>query len=109
MEDLFSKAKELKTNGVGYFFPNLGPLLQPYYPICFFVMPYPMVVNIKLGEVAGTARRMGFIAIAMALNYLLSPLAAADLAWKGLKQFMALRPVFPAISALGMDSVFSSP
>ena len=190
--------------GIGYLFPNLGPLLQPYYPLCLFVMLYPMMVGIKLGEVAGAARRLGFIAIAMALNYLLSPLAAAGLAkvflgghpdfavgliltgvvpcggmivawtgmaggnmslslvitvlsllagillipvwmltladayvpvnalgmlktiliaiviplmlgnltrlglvkWKGQKQFMALKPVFPAISALGMYSVF---
>ncbi len=75
---------------VGYLFPNLGPMLQPLYPLCLFVMLYPMMVGIKLGEVAGAARRLGFIAVAMVLNYLLSPLAAAGLA----KVFLGSHPDF---------------
>jgi arsenite transporter len=64
----------------GYCFPGLGSLLQPLYPICLFVMLYPMMVGIRIGEVTGAARRFGFIAIAMALNYILSPLVVAGLA-----------------------------
>lgn len=75
---------------VGHFFPNLGPMLQPFYPLCLFIMLYPMMVGIKLGEVAGAARRLGFIAVAMVLNYLLSPLAAAGLA----KVFLGSHPDF---------------
>ncbi len=65
---------------VGYLWPDLGPRLQPLYTVCLFVMLYPMMVGIRLGEVTGAARRVGFIAAAMLLNFLLSPLAAAGLA-----------------------------
>ncbi|MDZ7580808.1 MAG: bile acid:sodium symporter [Deltaproteobacteria bacterium] len=74
----------------GYVFPEAGPMLQPLYPVCLFIMLYPMMVGIKLGEVAGAARRIGFITIAMTLNYLLSPLVAAGLA----KVFLGSHPDF---------------
>ncbi|MDZ7582946.1 MAG: bile acid:sodium symporter [Deltaproteobacteria bacterium] len=64
----------------GIMVPKAGPILQPLYPASLFIMLYPMMVGIKLGEVAGAARRLGFISIAMVLNYLLSPLVAAGLA-----------------------------
>lgn len=65
---------------VGAAFPNIGPSLQPLYPVCLFIMLYPMMVGIKLDEVVGASRQLGFITVAMVLNYLLSPLAAAGLA-----------------------------
>ncbi len=65
---------------VGYFCPGLGKTLQPLYPGCLFVMLYPMMIGIKLGEVAGAAQKLGFLTVALVLNYLLSPLAAAALA-----------------------------
>lgn len=64
----------------GSIFPDLGHNLQPLYSFCLFIMLYPMMIGIKFGEVAGAAKRLGFITIAMLLNYLLSPLAAAGLA-----------------------------
>jgi ACR3 family arsenite efflux pump ArsB len=75
---------------VGYIFPDLGAVLQPLYPVCLFVMLYPMMVGIKLGEVACAARRLGFITVAMVLNYLLSPLTAAGLA----EVFLGTHPDF---------------
>ncbi|MGE4424090.1 MAG: arsenic resistance protein [Pseudodesulfovibrio sp.] len=65
---------------VGYVYPDLGKTLQPLYPVCLFVMLYPMMIGIKIGEVAGAARKLGFLTVALVLNYLLSPLAAAALA-----------------------------
>lgn len=75
---------------VGYAFPDLGSQLQPFYPVCLFVMLYPMMVGIRLEEVSGAARRLGFIVVAMSLNYLLSPLVAAGLA----DVFLASHPDF---------------
>lgn len=75
---------------VGYLLPDLGRLLQPLYPVCLFVMLYPMMVGIKLGEVAGATRRLGFISVAMVMNYFLSPLVAAGLA----KLFLGSYPDF---------------
>jgi len=79
---------------LGSAFPHLGSALQPLYMACLFVMLYPMMIGIRLEEVAGAARRIGFITIAMLLNYLLSPLAAAGLA----KVFLGSYPDF----AVGM-------
>jgi ACR3 family arsenite efflux pump ArsB len=65
---------------VGYILPGLGKQLQVLYPVALFVMLYPMMVGIKIDEVAGAAKRVGFMSVVMLFNYLLSPLLAALLA-----------------------------
>jgi ACR3 family arsenite transporter len=30
----------------GYLFPGLGATLQPFYPLCMFVMLFPMVARL---------------------------------------------------------------
>jgi ACR3 family arsenite efflux pump ArsB len=78
----------------GTVFPAVGPALQTFYPVYLFIMLYPMMVGIRIGEVAGAARRIGFISVVMLFNYLLSPLAGAALA----RLFLASHPDF----AVGM-------
>ncbi|SHE39186.1 Arsenite efflux pump ArsB, ACR3 family [Desulforamulus putei DSM 12395] len=75
---------------VGSVFPNLGHQLQVLYPFSLFVMLYPMMVGIKLGEVTGAAKRLGFMTVVMLFNYLVSPLLAAFLA----KTFLGSYPDF---------------
>ena len=65
---------------VGYILPGVGKQLQAFYPAALFVMLYPMMVGIKIDEVAGAAKRVGFMSVVMLFNYLLSPLLAALLA-----------------------------
>jgi len=65
---------------VGYILPGVGKQLQVLYPVALFVMLYPMMVGIKINEVAGAAKRVGFMSVVMVFNYLISPLLAALLA-----------------------------
>lgn len=65
---------------VGYILPGVGKQLQVFYPVALFVMLYPMMIGIKIDEVAGAATRFGFITIVLIFNYLISPLLAALLA-----------------------------
>ncbi|WP_238455516.1 arsenic resistance protein [Desulfolucanica intricata] len=65
---------------VGYLLPGVGKQLQPFYPVALFIMLYPMMVGIKVGEVAGAAKRVGFMTVVMIMNYFISPLLAALLA-----------------------------
>lgn len=75
---------------VGAMVPGLGQRLQVLYPFSLFVMLYPMMVGIKLGEVSGAAKRLGFMTVVMLFNYLASPLLAAFLA----KTFLGSYPDF---------------
>lgn len=75
---------------LGYLLPEVGKQLQIFYPLALFIMLYPMMVGIKIGEVAGAAKRMGFMTVVLILNYLISPLLAALLA----KVFLAGYPDF---------------
>ncbi|AEG13926.1 Bile acid:sodium symporter [Desulfofundulus kuznetsovii DSM 6115] len=65
---------------LGYLLPDTGKRLQVFYPVALFIMLYPMMVGIKIGEVVGAARRVGFMTVVMVFNYLISPLLAALLA-----------------------------
>lgn len=65
---------------VGYILPGVGKQLQVLYPVALFIMLYPMMVGIKIDEVAGAAKRVGFMSVVIVFNYLLSPLLAALLA-----------------------------
>ena len=65
---------------IGYFYPGAGKQLQRFYPFSLFIMLYPMMVGIKISEVTGAAKRVGFMTVVMILNYLVSPLLAALLA-----------------------------
>jgi len=74
----------------GYFIPGLGQRLQVLYPFSLFVMLYPMMIGIKLGEVTGAAKRLGFMTVVMLFNYLASPLLDVWLA----KTFLSAHPDF---------------
>lgn len=74
----------------GYVFPGLGHSLQAFYSVSLFIMLYPMMVGIKLGEITGAARRVGIMTVVMVLNYLVSPLLAALLA----QTFLSAYPDF---------------
>lgn len=65
---------------VGYMLPGTGKKLQALYPGALFVMLYPMMVGIKINEVTGAARRLGFMTAVLVFNYFISPLLAALLA-----------------------------
>jgi ACR3 family arsenite efflux pump ArsB len=65
---------------VGYLLPGAGKQLQSFYPVALFIMLYPMMVGIKVGEVAKAAKRVGFMMVVMIMNYFISPLLAALLA-----------------------------
>jgi len=65
---------------MGYILPEAGKQLQVLYPVALFVMLYPMMVGIKINEVTGAAKRVGFMSVIMIFNYFLSPLLAALLA-----------------------------
>ena len=65
---------------VGYILPGVGKQLQVLYPVALFIMLYPMMVGIKINEVTGAAKRVGFMSVVLVFNYLISPLLAALLA-----------------------------
>lgn len=65
---------------LGYLLPGTGKQLQVLYPVALFVMLYPMMVGIKISEVSGAAKRVGFMTVVMIMNYFISPLLAALLA-----------------------------
>ncbi|WP_207712661.1 hypothetical protein [Desulfofundulus sp. TPOSR] len=50
---------------LGYLLPDTGKRLQVFYPVALFIMLYPMMVGIKIGEVVGAARRVGFMTVVM--------------------------------------------
>lgn len=64
----------------GYYFPALEPSIQPLIPVSLFVMLYPMMIGIKIEEVANAARRWKLLGVSMLFNYLVSPLLGALLA-----------------------------
>jgi len=75
---------------LGYLLPETGKHLQVFYPGALFIMLYPMMVGIKIDEVVGAARRLGFMIVVMVFNYLISPLLAAFLA----RVFLSAYPDF---------------
>lgn len=78
----------------GYFFPAWGPTLQPLLPYCLFIMLCPMMIGIKIEEVANTARRWKLLSLSLLFNYVFSPLLGAFLA----SLFLSAHPEF----AVGM-------
>jgi len=42
---------------VGYILPGVDKQLQVLYPVALFVMLYPMMVGIKINEVADAAKK----------------------------------------------------
>ncbi len=65
---------------IGYYFPALGPSIQPLVPFSLFFMLYPMMIGIKIEEVGNAARRWKLLGVSMIFNYLVSPLLGAVLA-----------------------------
>lgn len=65
----------------GYYYPDIGLRLQPFAPICLFLMLVPMMICISLGELSTAAKRIKLISLALLINFLLSPLLAGLLAY----------------------------
>ncbi len=64
----------------GYYYPGLGTSLQPFTPVSLFVMLYPMMIGMKIEEVAKAARQWKLLSISMIFNYAVSPLLGGVLA-----------------------------
>lgn len=66
---------------VGYVYPAVGKKLNILYAIAQFVMLYPMMIEIRIGEVASALSKLRFISATMILNFIVSPLLAAALGY----------------------------
>lgn len=66
---------------VGYLYPEAGKNLGVLYAIAQFVMLYPMMIEIKIGEVVSALSKLRFISATMILNFIVSPLLAASLGY----------------------------
>ena len=64
----------------GYYYPELGTALQPFTPLALFVMLYPMMIGMKIEEVANAAKQWKLLSVAMIFNYVVSPLLGGMLA-----------------------------
>lgn len=64
---------------IGYLYPKAGDDLKILYAIAQFMMLYPMMVEIRIGEVVRVFSQLKFITVTMVMNYLVSPLLAAFL------------------------------
>lgn len=64
----------------GYYYPDLGTTLQPFTPLALFVMLYPMMIGMRIEEVAKAAKQWRLLSVAMIFNYVVSPLLGGLLA-----------------------------
>lgn len=64
----------------GYLYPEASKYLEVLYPVCLFVMLFPMMVTIKISEVVNAFKRVRFMTVVMILNYFISPILAAFIA-----------------------------
>lgn len=64
---------------IGYLYPEAGNELKIMYAIAQFIMLYPMMIGIRIGEVVQAFTKLRFITITMVLNFIISPLLAAFL------------------------------
>ncbi|SHE29155.1 arsenic resistance protein [Desulforamulus putei] len=64
----------------GYLYPGVGRVLQPFSPACLFVMLYPMMIGLEFAELKQALTRFKVIALAIGVNFTISPLLAFLLA-----------------------------
>ncbi|MBM7855527.1 ACR3 family arsenite efflux pump ArsB [Desulfohalotomaculum tongense] len=76
----------------GYYYPQVGHSLQPFAPLCLFSMLVPMMVGIRLDELATAAKRIKLLGVTLVINFLFSPLLAGILA----QHFLSNYPDFAA-------------
>lgn len=62
--------------GVGYLFPGVG-VIKALIPFFLFVMLYPMMITLKLEDVAQAVKKPKLILLALGFNFLLTPLMGA--------------------------------
>ena len=61
--------------GCWQYLPSLIPsTLRLLIPVALFIMLFPMMLDIKLGDMKETLKRPGLLGIALIMNFALSPL-----------------------------------
>jgi len=74
----------------GYFAPALAKGLKSYTTLTLFIMLYPMMIGLRIEDVGKAMLNLKLILVSMAVNFVLSPLLAAGLAYL----FLHNRPEF---------------
>lgn len=66
---------------LGKFFPEFGKSLQPFIPIGLFLMIYPAMTKLKLGEVKSAVKDWKPAAIVIFFNYAFNPFLLYLIGW----------------------------
>ncbi|MHB8088290.1 MAG: arsenic resistance protein [Anaerolineaceae bacterium] len=66
---------------LGKFFPQFGKSLQPFIPIGLFLMIYPAMTKLKLGEVKSAVKDWKPAAIVIFFNYAFNPFLLYLIGW----------------------------
>ncbi len=61
---------------VGYYHPGIAPLKR-LIPLLLFFMLYPMMINLRVEDIGGAVRNPRLVAVALAINFLVTPLLGA--------------------------------
>ena len=65
----------------GWRFPDQAHGLKSYSRMALFIMLYPMMIGLRIEEVAKAAANLKLISFSMFFNFVFSPLLAAGLAY----------------------------
>jgi len=72
---------------LGKFFPAFGKSLQPFIPIGLFLMIYPAMTKLKLGEIKTAAKDWKPAAIVIFFNYAFNPFLLYFIGWIFLRNY----------------------
>ena len=72
---------------LGKFLPQIGKALQPGIPLGLFVMIYPAMTKLKLGEVRGAVKDWKPAAIVIFFNYAFNPFLLYLIGWVFLRNY----------------------
>lgn len=72
---------------LGKLFPAFGKSLQPFIPIGLFLMIYPAMTKLKLGEVKSAAKEWKPAAIVIFFNYAFNPFLLYFIGWIFLRNY----------------------
>jgi ACR3 family arsenite transporter len=72
---------------LGKFFPQVGKALQPGIPIGLFIMIYPAMTKLKLGEVRSAVKDWKPAAIVIFFNYAFNPFLLYLIGWVFLRNY----------------------
>jgi ACR3 family arsenite transporter len=72
---------------LGKFFPQVGKALQPGIPIGLFIMIYPAMTKLKLGEVKSAVKDWKPAAIVIFFNYAFNPFLLYLIGWVFLRNY----------------------